>query len=116
MLKNSRIWKTPRVAIPLLALLAAALLVTGVACGGDEPAATATPEFSLPTALPSPEAAPAPGAGSEATAATVASAVAGTQDLGTPGREHPGTGNPGTGGSAFFPGARAGVRRRSAGG
>ena len=73
MLKNSRIWKTPRVAIPLLALLAAALLVTGVACGGDEPAATATPEFSLPTALPSPEAAPAPGAGSEATAATTAS-------------------------------------------
>ena len=52
MLKNSRIWKTPRVAIPLLALLAAALLVTGVACGGDEPAATATPEFSASHGAP----------------------------------------------------------------
>ena len=72
--KNTPISKTPRVAMGLLELLAAALLVTGIACGGDEPAATATPEFSLPTALPSPEAVPVPGAGSEATAATVLSA------------------------------------------
>ena len=53
-----------------IALLAAVLLLTGAACGGQEPSATATPEFSLPTALPSPEAVPTTGAGSEATAAS----------------------------------------------
>ena len=52
-----------------IALLAAALLLIGVACGRDAGMPTATPAFSLPTALPSPEAAPAPGSGAEATAA-----------------------------------------------
>lgn len=52
-----------------LTLLAAALLLAaGVACRGG-PDAAPTPAFSLPTALPSPEAAPAAGAGGEATAA-----------------------------------------------
>lgn len=55
-------------------LLAMALLLAAVACGRDAGTPVATPEFSLPTALPSPEAAPAPGAGSEATAARIPSA------------------------------------------
>ena len=50
--------------------LLAVLLLIGTACGRDPGAPTATPAFSLPTALPSPEAAPAPGSGAEATAAT----------------------------------------------
>ena len=52
-----------------LTLLAVALLLAaGVACrnGAD---ATPTPAFSLPTALPSPEAVPADGGRLEATAA-----------------------------------------------
>ena len=53
-----------------LALLAAVTLLSfTIACrGGADTAATATPAFSLPTALPSPEAVPA-GGGAEATAA-----------------------------------------------
>ena len=58
---------------PLLGLLALALLMVAVACGRDEPSATATPEFSLPTAPPSPEAVPSAGTGAEATAATAPS-------------------------------------------
>ena len=58
----------PLLAVVIVLLMAAALLA-GVACGRDAVAPAATPEFSLPTALPSPEAAPAAGAGSEATAA-----------------------------------------------
>jgi nitrite reductase (NO-forming) len=54
-----------------IALLAAAMLLMGVACGRDAGMATATPEFSLPTALPSPEAVPTAGAGGEATAAAM---------------------------------------------
>ncbi len=58
----------PANAAPALALLlAAALIAVGVACG-RESLPTPTPEFSLPTALPSPEAIAAPG-GAEATAA-----------------------------------------------
>ena len=54
--------------LTLAALAAVALLAGSVACrGGDAPAA-ATPQFSLPTALPSPEAIPADGA-AEAVAA-----------------------------------------------
>ena len=52
----------------LTLLAAATLLFFLMACRGGEPAATATPAFSLPTALPSPEAVPAGGA-AEATAA-----------------------------------------------
>ncbi|MCY3692245.1 MAG: hypothetical protein OXI54_10620 [Chloroflexota bacterium] len=59
----------PGVRPSTLTLLAAVtLLIFLLACRGDDPAATATPEFSLPTALPSPEAVPA-GGGAEATAA-----------------------------------------------
>ena len=58
----------------MIALFVAALLLAGIACGRDLGAPAATQEFSLPTALPSPEAAPAAGAGSEATAARVPSA------------------------------------------
>ena len=58
-----------RFSLVLAALAAAALLAGSVACrGGDEPATAATPEFTLPTALPSPEAVPTM-VGSEATAA-----------------------------------------------
>ena len=54
------------VALTLLAV--ALLLVAGLACrNGDD--APPTPAFSLPTALPSPEAVPADGGGREATAA-----------------------------------------------
>ena len=56
-----------------VALLAAALLLTGVACGRDADTPAATPAFSLPTALPSPEAAPAAGTGSEAVVSTAPS-------------------------------------------
>ncbi len=53
----------------VLTLLAVALLLTaGVGCRGDDDA-TPTPAFSLPTALPSPEAVPADGGSREATAA-----------------------------------------------
>ena len=58
----------PLVAVVIVLLLAVALLA-GVACGRDAVAPAATPEFSLPTALPSPEAVPTAGAGGEATAA-----------------------------------------------
>ena len=59
----------PRVRPAALTLLAVALLlVAAVACrSGDD--ATPTPSFSLPTALPSPEAVPADGGSREATAA-----------------------------------------------
>lgn len=56
-----------------VALLAAALLLTGVACGRDADTPASTPAFSLPTALPSPEAAPAAGTGSEAVVSTAPS-------------------------------------------
>jgi len=56
-----------------LALLAVALLlVAGVACRGDTEAMP-TPAFSLPTALPSPEAVPADGDSREATVARASS-------------------------------------------
>ena len=54
--------------LTLILLVMTALLVGVVACRGGADA-TPTPEFALPTALPSPEAVPAAGAGSEATAA-----------------------------------------------
>ena len=59
----------PRIRPAALTLLAVALLLAvAVACrSGDD--ATPTPAFSLPTALPSPEAVPADGGGREATAA-----------------------------------------------
>ena len=59
----------PRAWPVALTLLAVALLLTaGVACrNGDDTAPT--PAFSLPTALPSPEAVPADGGSQEATAA-----------------------------------------------
>ena len=52
----------------LVAIAAAALLSGGLACQGRDAPATATPQFSLPTALSSPEAVPADDAG-EAVAA-----------------------------------------------
>ena len=59
----SRVWPA---ALTLLAVTL--LLAGGVACrGGGDP--TPTPAFSLPTALPSPEAVPADGGSREATAA-----------------------------------------------
>ena len=60
----------PRTLPGALVLLAAVTLLSfAIACrGGADTAATATPAFSLPTALPSPEAVPA-GGGAEATAA-----------------------------------------------
>ena len=53
--------------------LFAGLLLMAVACGRDAGTPVATPAFSLPTALPSPEAAPAAGAGGEAVVARVPS-------------------------------------------
>ena len=53
----------------ILALLAAVILLSAlVACRGDDEAAAVTPSFSLPTALPGPEAIPT-GSAAEATAA-----------------------------------------------
>ena len=86
----------------VMALLVAVALTAGsIACrGGADPPATATPPFSLPTALPSPEAVSTTAA-TEATAARTSDYLDRPQNLGTPGREQPGTGNSGTGSSAL---------------
>ena len=54
--------------VALMLLAVAVLLVSGLACRNDDDA-TPTPAFSLPTALPSPEAVPADGGSREATVA-----------------------------------------------
>ena len=68
-LDNGRIPRMGATGLLLCALLAAALLA-GVACGGDDEAATTVPPFTVPTDLPSPEAVTSAAVGSEATAAT----------------------------------------------
>ncbi len=57
--------------VGLTLLAVAVLLVAGVACRGGD--AIPTPEFSLPTALPSPKAVPADGGSREATVASIQS-------------------------------------------
>ncbi len=70
-IERQRVKPFPGVKIALFGV--ALLLLASIACGRDPGMPAVTQEFSLPTALPSPEAAPAPGAGSEAVVSTVPS-------------------------------------------
>ena len=103
------VWKFVPSGAATFALLAAALLMLGAACGCDSGTPTVTPAFSLPMALPSPKAALAPGSGAEATAARTSDYWIGPRTWEPEDVSGLGTSHAGTGRSALPARARAGL-------